>query len=196
MVTADDFKDYKKGFNNQYVCFEYPFLWNDIKSEEEDEFTDVVLHDRQHNSIVKISTKPCTFNTVDELKEAVEVELKENNCEIQQSAVESLEKLDIRMGVGLWNILSEKIEDPKILPFFFTALCEMPVEEFNENLREKLYHTAPQSSNPLGFFFCQFQVSLQASNAFLFVFQPSTLSAFEASAYEVAMSPGRRSVIT
>ena len=77
MVTADDFKDYKKGFNNQYVCFEYPFLWNDIKSEEEDEFT------------------PCTFNTVDELKEAVEVELKENNCEIQQSAVESLEKLDI-----------------------------------------------------------------------------------------------------
>ena len=95
MVTADDFKDYKKGFNNQYVCFEYPFLWNDIKSEEEDEFTDVVLHDRQHNPIVKISTKPCTFNTVDELKEAVEVELKENNCEIQQSAVESLEKLDI-----------------------------------------------------------------------------------------------------
>ena len=84
MVTADDFKDYKKGFNNQYVCFEYPFLWNDIKSEEEDEFTDVVLHDRQHNSIVKISTKPCTFNTVDELREAVEVELKENNCEIQQ----------------------------------------------------------------------------------------------------------------
>ncbi len=39
MVTADDFKDYKKGFNNQFVCFEYPFLWNDIKSEEEDEFT-------------------------------------------------------------------------------------------------------------------------------------------------------------
>ena len=69
MVTADDFKDYKKGFNNQFVCFEYPFLWNDIKSEEEDEFT--------------------------ELKEAVEAELNENNCEIQQSAVDSLEQLDI-----------------------------------------------------------------------------------------------------
>ena len=95
MVTADDFKDYKKGFNNQYVCFEYPFLWNDIKSEEEDEFTDVVLHDKQHNSIVKISTKPCSFNTVDELKKAVEDELNENNCEIQQSAVESLGHLDI-----------------------------------------------------------------------------------------------------
>ena len=46
------------------------------------------------------------------------------------------EPWDIRMGVGLWNILSENIDDPKILPFFFTALCEMPVEEFNENLRE------------------------------------------------------------
>lgn len=46
------------------------------------------------------------------------------------------EPWDIRMGVGLWDILSENIDDPKILPFFFTALCEMPVEEFNENLRE------------------------------------------------------------
>ena len=75
-----------------YLLLENRF---DIKSEEEDEFTDVVLHDRQHNSIVKISTKPCTFNTVDELKEAVEAELNENNCKIQQSAVDSLEKLDI-----------------------------------------------------------------------------------------------------
>ena len=51
------------------------------------------------------------------------------------------EPWDIRMGVGLWNILSENIDDPKILPFFFTALCEMPVEEFNENLREAFAKT-------------------------------------------------------
>ena len=42
---------------------------------------------------------------MDELKEAVEAELNENNCKIQQSAVDSLEKLDI------WDIFYTKEQE-------------------------------------------------------------------------------------
>lgn len=46
------------------------------------------------------------------------------------------EPWDMRLGVPLWNIINEKINDSKILPYLFTALCEMQVEDFNENMKE------------------------------------------------------------
>ena len=58
------------------------------------------------------------------------------NYIIRQSDFLLAEPWDIRMGVGLWDIISENIEDQRALPYFFTALCELPVEEFNENLKE------------------------------------------------------------
>ena len=63
------------------------------------------------------------------------------NYIIKQADFLLAEPWDIRMGVGLWDILSEDIKDAKILPYFFTTLCEMPTEEFNENLREAFAKT-------------------------------------------------------
>lgn len=55
---------------------------------------------------------------------------------INQSDFLLAEPWDIRMGVGLWDIISEDIDDSRILPYFFTTLCELPVDEFNEILKE------------------------------------------------------------
>lgn len=55
---------------------------------------------------------------------------------IKQSDFLLAEPWDLRLGVELWNTLSEKINDTKILPYFFSTLCEMSVEEFNSTLRE------------------------------------------------------------
>lgn len=63
------------------------------------------------------------------------------NYIIRQSDFLLAEPWDIRMGVELWNVLSEDIQDTRILPYFFTTLCEMQVEEFNEYLKEAFAKT-------------------------------------------------------
>lgn len=51
------------------------------------------------------------------------------------------EPWDLRMGVRLWNYISEFINDTNVLPFFFMNLCSLPTEEFNSTLREVFAHT-------------------------------------------------------
>lgn len=60
---------------------------------------------------------------------------------IKQSDFLLAEPWDLRFGVELWNILSKKIDNNKILPYFFTSLCEMNVDEFNESLKEIFSNT-------------------------------------------------------
>lgn len=99
LSAEETLQQMRRGFNNGSITFEYPFLWQEIKSEEEDEFTDIVLLNKNSNSIVKVSTQPCLANTIDELKEIVETELKSNECDIQQSGMESFD------NYGIWDII-------------------------------------------------------------------------------------------
>ena len=99
LSAEETLQQMRRGFNNGSITFEYPFLWQVIKSEEEDEFTNIVLLNKSNNSIVKVSTQPCLVNTVDELKELVERDLKSMECEIQQSGMESFE------NYGIWDII-------------------------------------------------------------------------------------------
>lgn len=99
LSAEETLKQMKRGFNNGYITFEYPFLWQEIKSDEEEEFTDIVLLNKSNNSIVKISTQPCLVDTVDELKELVESDLKSKECDIQQSGMESFE------NYGIWDMI-------------------------------------------------------------------------------------------
>lgn len=46
------------------------------------------------------------------------------------------EPWDLRFGVGLWELLANDIEDITVIPFFFSKLCELPTNEFNEILKE------------------------------------------------------------
>ena len=98
LSAEETLQQMKRGFNNGYVTFEYPFLWQEMKTDE-DEFTDIVLLNKNNNSIVKISTQPCLVNTVEELKELVETDLKSKECEIQQSGMETFD------NYGIWDIL-------------------------------------------------------------------------------------------
>ena len=66
---------------------------------------------------------------------------KKANYIIRQADFLLAEPWDMRMGVGLWKLLSEDINDPKILPYFFTTLCELPVDEFNEYIKEAFAKT-------------------------------------------------------
>ena len=89
----------RKGFNNGYITFEYPFLWQELKTDEEDEFTVRLLLNKSNSSIVKVSIQPCLANTVEELKELVENDLKSKECDIQQSGMESFD------NYGIWDII-------------------------------------------------------------------------------------------
>lgn len=51
------------------------------------------------------------------------------------------EPWDLRMGVGLWSFIGKDIEDTTILPYLFTSLCEMKVDEFNTFLQEVFAQT-------------------------------------------------------
>ena len=84
LSAEETLQQMKRGFNNGAITFEYPFLWQEIKSEEEDEFTDIVLLNKNSNSIVKVSTQPC---------------FKSNECDIQQSGMESFD------NYGIWDII-------------------------------------------------------------------------------------------
>ena len=99
LSAEETLKQMRKGFNNGYIMFEYPFLWQEMKTEDEDEFTDLLVLNKSNNSIVKVSTQPCLANTIEELKELVEEELKTNECEIQQSGMESFD------NYGIWDVI-------------------------------------------------------------------------------------------
>ena len=93
LSAEETLRQMKKGYNNGYFYLEYPFLWQEMKSEEEDEFTHLVLLNKTNNAIVKISTQPCLANNVEELKELVETDLKSKECDIQQSGMENFDNL-------------------------------------------------------------------------------------------------------
>lgn len=63
------------------------------------------------------------------------------NYIVRQADFLLAEPWDIRFGVGLWNILSEDVKETKVLPYFFTTLCEMGVDEFNEYIKEAFART-------------------------------------------------------
>lgn len=46
------------------------------------------------------------------------------------------EPWDLRIGVGLWEIINKHIETTNVLPYFFSSLCELPIKEFNKSLQE------------------------------------------------------------
>lgn len=51
------------------------------------------------------------------------------------------EPWDLRLGVTLWDYLGSDIHNTQILPYYFMSLCELPVDDFNEQIREILAHT-------------------------------------------------------
>lgn len=118
----------RRGFNNQYVCFEYPFLWQNMPIDEEDEFTDIMLFNKANNAIVKISTQPCIIDNIDDLKEEIEKELKANGCTIQQSALEKMETQDI------WDV-------------FYTTKEGLEVEQFSILKDNNLYNLELYTKN-------------------------------------------------
>lgn len=63
------------------------------------------------------------------------------NYIIKQSDFLLAEPWDLRFGVGLWNIISENINDIRLLPYFFTSICELPVDDFNEIMKEVFAQT-------------------------------------------------------
>lgn len=60
---------------------------------------------------------------------------------IKQADFLLAEPWDLRMGVPLWDILTNGVDDTKFMPYYFTSICELPVDEFNENMQEILAKT-------------------------------------------------------
>lgn len=48
------------------------------------------------------------------------------------------EPWDLRLGCTMWSTITNNIEDTKIIPFFFSELCQLPMEEFNKKVKEIL----------------------------------------------------------
>ena len=63
------------------------------------------------------------------------------NYILQQADFLLAEPWDLRMGVTLWNILSENVYGYESMPYFFMSLCEMNTDEFNLNLKEVFAQT-------------------------------------------------------
>jgi hypothetical protein len=55
---------------------------------------------------------------------------------IKQADFLLAEPWDLRMGVGLWRMLSSEIKDTRLLPYFFAEICELSVDDFNHTLKE------------------------------------------------------------
>lgn len=60
---------------------------------------------------------------------------------IRQADFLLAEPWDLRMGVTLWKMISKDIHDTKLLPYFFTELCEMETTDFNNTLKEIFSNT-------------------------------------------------------
>ena len=52
------------------------------------------------------------------------------------------EPWDLRLGVGLWKKIFGKIQDTNMIPYMFTSLIKLPIEEFNSAVKEILSSTA------------------------------------------------------
>ena len=63
------------------------------------------------------------------------------NYILQQADFLLAEPWDLRMGVTLWNILSENVYGYESMPYFFMSLCEINTDEFNLNLKEVFAQT-------------------------------------------------------
>lgn len=55
---------------------------------------------------------------------------------IKQSDFLSAEPWDLRMGVGLWDFIGKEVDNTQILPYLFSTICEMKVDDFNALLQE------------------------------------------------------------
>lgn len=51
------------------------------------------------------------------------------------------EPWDLRLGVGLWNMIFGGIEDTNMIPYMFVSLVQMPTDEFNMSVKEILSST-------------------------------------------------------
>ena len=57
---------------------------------------------------------------------------------IQNADFVLAEPWDLRLGCTMWSTITNNIEDTKIIPFFFSELCQLPMEEFNKKVMEIL----------------------------------------------------------
>ena len=51
------------------------------------------------------------------------------------------EPWDLRLGVTLWEKISKGVDDTKFIPYYFSTLCQLPVSDFNNNIKEILAKT-------------------------------------------------------
>ena len=66
---------------------------------------------------------------------------KKANYIISQSDFLLAEPWDLRMGVKLWDMLTIDVDNTKLMPYYFTDLCKLPVDDFNDVVREILAKT-------------------------------------------------------
>lgn len=51
------------------------------------------------------------------------------------------EPWDLRLGVGLWNMIFGNVEDTNMIPYMFTSFVKIPTDEFNISVKEILSNT-------------------------------------------------------
>lgn len=51
------------------------------------------------------------------------------------------EPWDLRLGVGLWNMIFGGVEDTNMIPYMFTSFIKIPTDEFNLSVKEILSNT-------------------------------------------------------
>ena len=51
------------------------------------------------------------------------------------------EPWDLRLGVGLWNMIFGNVEDTNMIPYMFSAFVKIPTDEFNISVKEILSST-------------------------------------------------------
>lgn len=93
--------NFKKGFNNGKICFQYPGNWKTI--EENIDFLVAAFLDEKHNTAIKVSIAPSAFNSVDEIKEITEKDLELAGWKIKNSEIFDFENKRI------WDILCDAI---------------------------------------------------------------------------------------
>lgn len=66
---------------------------------------------------------------------------------LSQADILVAEAWDLRLGVGLWRMLSDDLEETSYIPYFFRDLCELNVSSFNEFLVEVFARTEQGETN-------------------------------------------------
>lgn len=77
-------------------------------------------------------------------------DLKKAEYIISQSDFLKAEPWDLRLGVGIWEIISDKVKDVKYIPYLFSELCSLEVDEFNSVMKEILARTKKGKSIIVG----------------------------------------------